>query len=218
MAKKKESKVSITSVDKILKAARRDPVEKQIQIGDEVLTFEVKPFVSIDEFAAMVRAAVDAVFIVNEDTGFEEYHPEYEEAARFDAIIQIVANFKGEMSIDRVFDLLYCTDLEKEIMGVWSSSQLSRFISAVNEGIVAKLNGIHSTERTKLIEMSNQMDDAIESFQKIVETFAGMDADVMQKAIEAMAGMSEAGLAKAVVEARGDDFVEQRRAELSVVK
>ena len=65
--------------------------------------------------------------------------------------------------------------------------------------------------------MSEQMDKAISSFEKVVQAFQGITPETMQHVIDITTGMDEERLANAVVDARDEDFVEQRRAAMRLV-
>ena len=218
MAKKKDSKVSIASVDKVLKAVKMEAVARTVELGDESLEMCVKPLLSFDAFTRLVNESVNALFFEDEDLGVEVYHPEFECVAKAMALMIFVADFKPEMDTRRVFDLMYKTDVLEKIYSVWNKAQRADFEQAFERGVKDRRELIAAGERAKLIRLGIQMDSAALIMEKISAVFAGLDGDEVQNAISAMANMTEDNLAKALVRERGDDFVKARRSALEVVK
>lgn len=215
---KKDFKVSINSVDKFLKGLDNSVATIPYYVEDPddiVMEVRVKNRLTFQEMTEMVRAAANAVFF--DVDGEEEYHPEFEEVAKANAILIYVANFKSDMSIARVHDLMY-TGILNDILRCWNQDQYNDFLTAFRDCVSHRRDMIVAGERAKLMRLSNQLDKAIASMQGIGSVFDGVDANKLQEAVMNLANMDELSLAEAVVDARDKDFVERRRAELSVVK
>lgn len=199
MAKKKGSMVSVSAIDKVLKAVQDAPREVFVEIGGEELDVMVKPYLSLQEFANMVNSAADAVFLPGE-FGEDVYHPEYEEAAKFDAMLVYLCNFKPETSIDRVFDLMYRTDLRKKVYMVWNQCQHVEFDSAFVRAVDMRRMNIVAEQQHKLGAMTRKLDEAIAAFANINQVFGGLDPAVVQDALTSVAGMDADKLVQAVAD------------------
>lgn len=199
MAKKKGSMVSVSAIDKVLKAVQDAPREVFVEIGGEELDVMVKPYLSLQEFANMVNSAADAVFLPGE-FGEDVYHPEYEEAAKFDAMLVYLCNFKPETSIDRVFGLMYRTDLKHKIFGVWDEAQRFDFDMAFSNAVTHRARQIVADQQNKLGAMTRKLDEAIAAFANINQVFGGLDPAVVQDALTSVAGMDADKLVQAVAD------------------
>lgn len=199
MAKKKGSMVSVSAIDKVLKAVQDAPREVFVEIGGEELDVMVKPYLSLQEFANMVNSAADAVFLPGE-FGEDVYHPEYEEAAKFDAMLVYLCNFKPETSIDRVFDLMYRTDLRKKVYMVWNQCQHVEFDSAFVRAVDMRRMNIVAEQQHKLGAMTRKLDEAIAAFANINQVFGSLDPAVVQDALTSVAGMDADKLVQAVAD------------------
>lgn len=199
MAKKKGSMVSVSAIDKVLKAVQDAPRDVVVEIGGEELDVTVKPYLSLQEFANMVNSAADAVFLPGE-FGEDVYHPEYEEAAKFDAMLVYLCNFKPETSIDRVFDLMYRTDLKHKIFGVWDEAQRFDFDMAFSNAVTHRARQIVADQQNKLGAMTRKLDEAIAAFENINQVFGGLDPAVVQDALTSVAGMDADKLVQAVAD------------------
>lgn len=199
MAKKNDSKISISAIDKVLKAAKAGAKEVVVEVGDDKLCVSVKPHLSFQDFSNMVHSAADAVFLAGE-FGEEIYHPEFEEVAKFDAILIYLCNFKPETSIDRVFDLMYRTDLKHKIFGVWDEAQRFDFDMAFSNAVTHRARQIVADQQNKLGAMTRKLDEAITAFENINQVFGGLDPAVVQDALTSVAGMDTDKLVQAVAD------------------
>ena len=199
MAKKKDSKVSISVIDKVLKAAQTEPRDVVVEMGGEELCVSVKPYLSFQEFSNMVNSAVDAVFLSGE-FGEDIYHPEFEEVAKFDAILVYLCNFKPETSIDRVFDLMYRTDLRKKVYMVWDQCQHVEFDSAFARAVDMRRMQIVAEQEHRIGAMTKKLDEAISAFENINQVFGGLDPEVIKNALNSVAGMDADKLVQAVAD------------------
>lgn len=219
MAKKNNSKVSITKVDAYLKTQGRDPVRVAVSMGgEETLEFEVKRAVELNEFYAMVHAVADAAFVVDEETGLERYDAVYHKYAHDTAILTHVANFKEEMNGEKLFALAQQKAVIQAIMNEWDDTQRAAFDDAVSAQIDFKRMELLATERRQLMKATAQIEVVTESIRQMAATMQGVDMQELLQATQKIANMDEHELGRAVVAARDDDFVEQRRAELQVLK
>ena len=75
-----------------------------------------------------------------------------------------------------------------------------------------------STERATLMKAITEIEKSTQALKNMTDSFADVSPEQVQAVFANLAGMNELDLANAVVEARDKDFVEMRKAELSVVK
>lgn len=214
---KKDSKVSINSVDKYLKACSAEPATITMIYADgEAMEIKVKKALSWDEMTQMVYDAVGAVFFDGDYA--EEYHPEFEEVAKANAILTYVANFKSEMSMSRVHELMYVPGFMSAILEQWSDMQYNDFLVQFRRCVDMRKDKLLSTEREMLLKATAQIDKSTEVMKAMTDVFIDVPPEQIQAVFANLAGMNDLDLANAVVEARDKDFVEMRKAELSVVK
>lgn len=219
MAKKSNSKVSITKVDEYLKAAKTEPVALSVTAQDgTVLEFEVKPVLSLAEFHSMVHAVANASFIVDAETGMETYDAVYHRYAHDIAILTYVANFKSEMTSEKLFALAQCDEILLIIMDNWNVFQRNAFNDAVVEQIDFKQQELLARERKLLTEVTTQIESVANSMNQLVAAFGDIEPQSLLGEMQKITAMDENRLGHAVVAARDPDFVEQRRADLQVLK
>ena len=211
---KKESKVSINSVDKYLKARNMEPYAVTMECNGCELQFTVKRSLNWDDMMTMVYSAVNAVFF--DEDGETIYHPEFEEIAMASAVLTFVANFKEDMSMGLVHELMYAGVLDK-IKELWNTQQNYDFVDQFRRMVDHREAMLVAGERDKLMKISDKLDKASETMKIIADTFGDVSAEQLQEAVNAMAGMDAMTLANAVIDARDKDFIDQRRAQLEVV-
>lgn len=218
MAKKKDSKVSITSVDRLLKAMDTDVVPVHVEIEGESIDFEVKRLLDIGTFHNMVHEVVNTSFVIDEVTGDERYDAVRQDYATQVAMLTYVANFKPEMTSDKFYHLMYCQAVMHKIHAIWSAEQYTSFVNSVYKQIGYRQDELLATERRKLQEAIDQIDKANDIFAKFVAMFDGIDPAQLMSEMQKISNMDEEQIGRSVVNARDRDFVEQRRAGLQVLK
>ena len=212
---KKESKVSINSVDKYLKACKTEPQTVAMECNGIELQFTVKRSLNWDDMMPLVYSAVNAVFF--DEDGEMVYHPEFEEIAKASAILTFVANFKDDMSMGRVHELMYAGVVDK-VKEVWSHQQCFDFEEQFRRMVYHQEQRLIAGERDKLMKASDKLDKASDTMKMLVDAFGEFSPEQLQDALNVISGMDEMTLANAVIDARDKDFVDQRRAQLEVVK
>jgi len=205
MAKKKDSKVSFSKVDKFLKQCE-DTCSVTMSIGDETLSFDVKKYLDLVTFSAMVNAAVDAVFSVDHITGDVDYDASLEDIVKADAVLIYLTNFKDEMSFERVSALVYNSTLMHEIYAVWSPCQRKSFDDSFEKQVAHRREMLVAGERKKLKDLSNKLDAAIEALEAMTQTFSGIDQEQMANAISAMANISSEELIDGAIRANNPEL------------
>lgn len=213
---KKESKISINAVDKYLKSAYVAPSSVTLGDGDSTLIVSVKRYLDWNTMTAMIYDAVNAVFF--DEDGETVYHPEFEDIAKANAIMTYVANFKNEMSMTRVHEFMYSIGAMESILAVWSHKQHQDFENAFRRCVDSRCEMILSAERAKLNKVAVDLERATESMKAMTDLFSDIDMAKLEEAMNVMTKMNEVSIANALIDARDKDFVEMRKAELSVVE
>ena len=218
MAKKKDSKVSVASVDRLLKAFNTQTVPVHVEVDGEAIDFEVRRLLDLGAFYNMVHAAVDASFVIDEATGEERYDAVYQQYAAQAAVLIHVANFKPETASDKLYQLMNRPEVMNKIYELWNLRQQDQFIDVVTEQVEFKRQELFASERRKLRQAVDQIDRANDVFMKFTALFEGIDPAQFMDGLQKIASMNETEIARGLVDARDKDFVERRRAELQVLK
>lgn len=218
MAKKKDSKVSITSVDRVIKKMDGAVVPVHIEVDGAELDFEVKKALDLNTFYAMVQYAVNVAFVFDESTGAERYDAFYHDFAIGTALLIYVANFKPEMASDKFYQLMQCESVMDHIYEIWSEEQYKSFCDAVNRQINYRKEELLAAERRKLQDATEQLIKGTNAFEQFVKMFEGVDPAQLMEEMQKITNMDEERLGRSVVNARDEDFVEMRRAELRALK
>ena len=218
MAKKKDAKVSVASIDRVLKARPVDAVPVSAQLGEERIEFEVKPLLDLSTFYYIVHEAANAAFVIDKETGEERYDAVYHDYMVNVMALTYVANFKPETSSDKLYRLMHCPEVMHTITQIWNRDQRSSFIRAVDRQIQYKKDALLSVERSNLQKAVAQIDKANDVFAQFVALFKDVDPGKLMEQMQKITDMDEARLGAAVVDARDKDFVERRKAALQVLK
>ena len=217
MAKKKDFKVSIASVDRLLKAVDTDVVPVHVEIEDESIDFEVKRLLDIGTFRNMVHEVSNVAFVVDE-AGNEQYDAALKQYAMGVALLTYAANFKPETSSDKLYKLVHCQNVMNAIHDVWDRRQHDEFLDAVEEQIEFKKQELLASERRMLQAAIDQIDKTNDIFAKFVAMFKDVDPTQLMEQMQKISNLNEEQIGTAVVRARDEDFVEQRKTELQVLK
>lgn len=224
MAKNNNSKISIATLDKLLKQVDTAASTVSLNVGSESVDIEVRRDVALQEFCDMVDEAAGSYFQYGED-GQEYYVSGVSDFACDYVLIKHLTNLKTaadvdskEQQNDRLYTLCVHTDLVRRVEEALPKKLVLDFHEAVYEQVEFHKQQMLSNERRMLQAAVEQIDKANTAFAKFVEMFQDVDPSSMMESMQKIAGMDEAAIAKAVVGARGEDFVAQRNAQLEVVK
>lgn len=224
MAKNNSSKISIAALDKVLKQVDTEAAIISLSAKDVSVDIEVRKSVSLQEFCDMVDEATNTYFQYDE-TGQEHYVAGVGDFACDYVLIKHLTNLKTaadvdskEQQNDRLYALCVHTGLVRLVEETLPKKLVLDFHEAVYEQVEFRKQQMLSNERRMLQAAVEQIDKANTTFAKFVEMFSDVDPTSMMESMQKIVSMDEATLAKAVVDARGKDFVSQREAQLEVVK
>lgn len=224
MAKNNNSKISIAALDKLLKQVDTEAAIISLSAKDVSVDIEVRKSVSLQEFCDMVDEATNTYFQYDE-AGQEHYVAGVGDFACDYVLIKHLTNLKTaadvdskEQQNDRLYALCVHTGLVRLVEETLPKKLVLDFHEAVYEQVEFRKQQMLSNERRMLQAAVEQIDKANTTFAKFVEMFSDVDPTSMMESMQKIVSMDEATLAKAVVDARGKDFVSQREAQLEVVK
>lgn len=229
MAKNNSSKISITTLDKLLKQVDTGVSTVALRVGDECVDIDVRRDVSLQEFCDMVDEAANTYFQHDED-GQECYVAGVGDFACDYVLIKYLTNLKTTEDVasedekakarqqDRLYALCIHTNLLRLVEDALPKKMVLDFHEAVYEQAEFRKQQMLSNERRMLKAAVEQIAKANTTFAKFVEMFSDVDPTSMMESMQKIVSMDEATLAKAVVDARGKDFVPQRETQLEVVK
>lgn len=221
---KNNSKISVTSLDKLLKELNTDISTVTLRAETESIDIEVRRTVSLQEFCEMVDEAAYSYFQYD-GSGQEYYVAGLGDFACDYVLLKHLTNLKTaedvegtEKQTDRLYALCVHTDLMRRVEEALPQKLVLDFREAVYHQVTFHKRQMLSQEKKALNDAIGLLDKATETFTKFTELFQDVDPGDMMAAMQRISAMDEGELAKAVVNARDKDFVEQRQAKLEVVK
>lgn len=159
--------------------------------GQELIVSRLVPF---EVFSGIVRKVIDACF--SEGTG--EYLPENKEFALRMCVVEMYTNVRMPKDVEKLYGILYGTDLYEKVLGEISGYQYEAMIDAIDAGIEARNNA-----NRRLFE--HELQEAMEQFaqigQSVQELFSSISPESVRKMVDAIGehGIDEEKLVQAVV-------------------
>lgn len=167
----KEKRVSIRKFEEV--AAERFPNVEEIDwYGNAVV---IKKALSLREVVSFVNDIVDSCFV--DDT----YHPEFMDFAIKGGILEHYTNFALPTNSEKLYDLIYGTDVIEVVMGYVHGQQLEEIIASANRKIRYVCDAQISDTQVKLKELSEQ-------FGQIADSLGGVFGELKSADIKALAG------------------------------
>lgn len=215
MAKNNNSKISVATLDKLIKQIDTEPSMVSLHAGDVSIDIEVRRNVSLQEFCDMVSEAADTYFQYDEE-GQEHYVAGMGDFACDYVLIKHLTNLKTVADVasqdeeakvrqhDRLYALCVHTDLMQLVGNVLPKKLVPDFHEAVYEQVEFRKQQMLSNERRMLQAAADQIDKANTSFAKFVEMFSDVDPASMMETMQNIMSMDVNKLASAVVDAQYD--------------
>lgn len=185
---KKNGKISVGDIEKAVK----DIYVPIKQIEWRGLTIDVKNTLNLDEMRVFVRSVITACF----DANGVAYHPEMKDFAMRSVLIELYTNVSLPSGIDRIYDVVYCSDLVDVIYGAINQKQFEIMMDAVNDEIDYVIN----SNVEAVTKQVNTLSDTIEKLgEKFKGLFDGVDPEDIRKTLSAIGegGINEEKLMKA---------------------
>lgn len=191
MAKNTNKKISISFMDKVLKAQEENNIVVTQWCETDVT---IKRMIGLMDMIAFADNVAECCFM--EDGSF---HPELKEFLFRCNVLTRYANFSLPENVEHKFELVYGTDAYDFVTQYVDERQLNMLDAAIYD----KLNYLCDTNAAGLEKRMTEAVSAFEALQdKIADLFGGIDSDDMAKIASAMANgqFSEERLVKAYAE------------------
>lgn len=191
MAKNTSKKISISFMDKVLKAHEKNNIVVTQWCETDVT---IKRTIGLMDMIAFADNVAECCFM--EDGSF---HPELKEFLFRCNVLTRYANFSLPENVEHKFELVYGTDAYDFVTQYVDERQLNMLDAAIYD----KLNYLCDTNAAGLEKRMTEAVSAFETLQdKIADLFGGIDSDDMAKIASAMANgqFSEERLVKAYAE------------------
>lgn len=187
---KNEKRISISSLDKIMKENHSDTVSVE-WYG---VTVTIKKSLAFKEMLEFVNDVVMSCF--QDKNGFM---PEVVDFAIKSNILSRYANFSLPDKLEHRYEIIYCTDAVNFVCQYINNEQLNEIIASINKKISYLCN-------TNVMNIQKQMMELVSSFetmqQKTADMFNNLTPEDMTKIIGAIEGgkLSEEKLVEAYLQ------------------
>lgn len=191
-------KLSLTRLDKIIKS-KQSPATSTIkyEIDGEPYDIEVNRYINLEELRGMVNGIVNGVFFLLDD-GTEEYMPELLEYVKALHYISYFTNIKVDLGIDRIFSMLYSTDVMQDIYEAIDVIQYQNIENAIENSISHRLAMIEAGEREKIAAATEQIEKAANAFKTLNDQFSVIGEDKFKLLIDRLSGLDEKAIIKVI--------------------
>ena len=155
-------KGNIISVNKLESVMRMDTTTIPMP-GVEGVDIVVRHRLPLIEMMMFVDSIVTAC--VDDETG--EYHPELFELASKECVLTMYANFRLPKDIEKMYDLLYNTDMVELVLDHVDEEQYRDIRVSAQKQIRHKLKVLESTAATRVNELVSYVQETIEKINEI---------------------------------------------------
>ena len=191
MAKKTEKKISINTIEKIIKSNPIKPILHTVEVDGEKVDIVVTPYVDAKTYAQLIQDITDGCFIE------DQYFPALKDFTITLNLFDKFTNIKTD-NITVIYDLIQCNPslsmvIRKDITDVYD-----RIYVDVNEAISWRKEKIlHQSELSKIA------DKVIEILDNLEDKFSNLSEDDFVKMFDIASDLSsknEKEIAKAVLD------------------
>lgn len=201
---KKEKKISINSLDKILGTEVSEDKEIVYSLPDETsVSIMVKRKIPFQSFRAYVAQVVDSVFIELDDGIL--YVPENLELAYIHATLEYYTNIKSDMKIDKLYEF-GMTELYRQIIEQVDSIQYSTLRTAIDSAIEYRKQEILSSQKKQLRRNIEKIENLTDSVAQFAGLFENIDVSEMADVFQKIAGKDERALAGAILDLKTESM------------
>ncbi len=186
------SKVSMRALDKVLGLYGRPSDTKTIQFGieDNVVEIEVRTMLPLSEARDLVDLVVGAAF-TEDESGTMIYSDLMQQYAWNLAILTYFTNIKPDLGAERLYTIIYKTDLIKKVFDIVSPHQISDLMSAISREVRHVANMTVNTQAVRTSELMDKIDTMMSAMTVSINGLQGFDAEQLHEAIAKMASMEE---------------------------
>lgn len=186
------SKVSMRALDKVLSRYGKPSDTKTIQFGieDDVVEIEVRTMLSLSEASDLVELVVGAAF-TEDESGSMIYSDLMQQYAWNLAILTYFTNIKPDIGAERLYTIIYKTDLMDKVLGCISSRQTSDLMSAIAKEVRHIGDMAVNTQSVRTSELMDKIDTVMSAVTVATNGLQGFDPDQLHEAVAKMSAMEE---------------------------
>lgn len=175
MAKQKNTLISISKVDDIIK---EQYVEYETVAWNDI-EIKIKKTLSLDETMTFVDAVVGSCFVANG----AEYIPEVKDFVIGRCVLNLYGNFRLPDNVQHSYNIVYCTDIVDTILKHINKNQFDSIIAAINAKIEYKIR----INTDILYKQVNESVSSVENMSKqLLEIFGGVTSDDISDVVKAI--------------------------------
>lgn len=186
------SKVSMRALDKVLSRYGKPSDTKTIQFGieDDVVEIEVRTMLSLSEASDLVKLVVGAAF-TEDESGAMIYSDLMQQYAWNLAVLTYFTNIKPDLGAERLYTIIYKTDLLGKVLDCISARQTSDLLSAITREVRHIANMTVNTQSVRTGELMDKIDTMMSAVTVATNGLQGFDPDQLHEAVAKMADMEE---------------------------
>lgn len=186
------SKVSMRSLDRVLNRYGKVSDTKTIQFGieDDVVEIEVRTMLSLSEARDLVDLVVGAAF-TEDESGTMIYSDLMQQYAWNLAVLTYFTNIKPDLGAERLYTIIYKTDLLGKVLDCISARQTSDLLSAITREVRHIANMTVNTQSVRTGELMDKIDTMMSAVTVATNGLQGFDPDQLHEAVAKMADMEE---------------------------
>lgn len=186
------NKVSMRALDKVLSRYGKPSDTKTIQFGieDDVVEIEVRTMLSLSEASDLVELVVGAAFTEDEN-GAMIYSDLMQQYAWNLAILTYFTNIKPDIGAERLYTIIYKTDLMDKVFDCISSRQTADLMSAIAKEVRHIGDMTVNTQSVRTSELMDKIDTVMSAVTVATNGLQGFDPDQLHEAVAKMSAMEE---------------------------
>jgi len=174
MAKKKTQKISVNTMDEIMKGCQNTEV-----VEWNGLQVVIKKTLTLEEMLCFANSVVKSCF----DQGDGSYLPEVKDFAIRSNIMERYANFALPSNLDKQYDMVIRSGAVEMIMNYINFSQFSELMKAID----AKIQNTADAHIQTFIKKLDEVTDAFSHMQgEIEKMYSGVDTEDISKLVGAI--------------------------------
>lgn len=188
----KKNNVSIRALDKVLKSFKPDDAVRIVryEVENTVVEIEVRRYISLQEANDFVDVVVSGAFQSDSD-GAESYSFIMRQYAWNLAILTYFTNIKPDIGADRLYTIIYDTNIMSRITECIVSKQLEDLNSAVESGVKYMSSIAASTQSYKTSELMRKVDYLLSAISITSNAMKDISDEKIHTAINKLADMDE---------------------------
>jgi len=180
------------SLDRVLNRYGKVSDTKTIQFGieDDVVEIEVRTMLSLSEARDLVDLVVGAAF-TEDESGTMIYSDLMQQYAWNLAVLTYFTNIKPDLGAERLYTIIYKTDLLGKVLDCISARQTSDLLSAITREVRHIANMTVNTQSVRTGELMDKIDTMMSAVTVATNGLQGFDPDQLHEAVAKMADMEE---------------------------